>query len=154
MCIYLVLDPPCHVLGGSFISFCKPSDFRFSRGCIGAFDLPASKEKRHSRISPKLCRVFQRIKIPCLPSLRCTHLSHTKFFFNDLTWYDFHKNYSDDYRIYRIMISVPITIRRSPVVDFFVSFSLNTKKENAIVTRMLSLSIGTTTLAGPSCNAL
>ena len=121
---------------------------------IGAFDLPASKEKRHSWISPKLCRIFQRIKIPCLPSLRCTHLSHIKFFFNDLTWYDFHKNYSDDYRIYRIMISVPITIRRSPVVDFFVSFSLNTKKEKAIVTRMLSLSIGTTTLAGPSCNAL
>ena len=26
------------------------------------------KEKRHSRISPKLCRIFQRIKIPCLPS--------------------------------------------------------------------------------------
>ena len=37
---------------------------------------------------------------------------------------------------------------------FFVSFSWNTRHENRIVTRMLSLSMGATTLAGPSCRAL
>lgn len=34
---------------------------------------------------------FSKDKNPLLPSLRYTHLSHTKFFFQYLTWYDFHK---------------------------------------------------------------
>ena len=45
------------------------------------------------------------------------------------------------------MSSVPATMRARPAPDFRVSFSLNTKYENATVTTMLSLSMGTTTLA-------
>ena len=41
-----------------------------------------------------------------------------------------------------------------PIDDFTESFSLNTMYEKAIVTNMLNLSIGTTTLTGPVCNAL
>ena len=44
--------------------------------------------------------------------------------------------------------------RVRPRAAFFVSFSWNTSHENRIVTRMLSLSMGATTLAGPSCRAL
>lgn len=51
------------------------------------------------------------------------------------------------------IIMVPARIHSNPNAAFFVSFSLNTTHENAMVTRMLSLSIGTTTLAGPSCRA-
>ena len=50
--------------------------------------------------------------------------------------------------------SVPPTTATRPAADFFVSFSWNTSHENRIVTRMLSLSMGATTLAGPSCRAL
>ena len=50
--------------------------------------------------------------------------------------------------------SVPPTTATRPAADFFVSFSWNTRHENRIVTRMLSLSMGATTLAGPSCRAL
>ncbi len=50
--------------------------------------------------------------------------------------------------------SVPPTTAARPMADFFVSFSWNTSHENRIVTRMLSLSMGATTLAGPSCRAL
>lgn len=50
--------------------------------------------------------------------------------------------------------SVPATIRQSPAVDFLLSFSFKIKLEKAMVTTILSLSIGTTTLACPSCNAL
>lgn len=45
---------------------------------------------------------------------------------------------------------VPTTMSKRPKRDFFESFSLKTIYENRIVTRMLSLSTGTTTLAGPS----
>lgn len=45
--------------------------------------------------------------------------------------------------------SVPQTIRAKPSAAFFVNFSLKTIAENAIETRMLSLSIGTTTVASP-----
>lgn len=55
---------------------------------------------------------------------------------------------------YNSMINVPATIRHKPTTAFFVRCSLNTIKENAIDTKILSLSIGTTTLAIPSCNAL
>ena len=48
---------------------------------------------------------------------------------------------------------VPAVIMTTPTAAFAVSFSWNTIHENTIVTSMLSLSIGTTTLAGPSCNA-
>ena len=46
--------------------------------------------------------------------------------------------------------SVPATIMASPAADFFVSFSLNTTYANAMDMRILSLSIGNTTLIGPS----
>ena len=55
---------------------------------------------------------------------------------------------------YNNMISVPATIRHNPTAAFFVRRSLNTIKENAMDTKILSLSIGTTTLAIPSCSAL
>ncbi len=41
----------------------------------------------------------------------------------------------------------------NPIKAFLLSFSLNTKQEKAIVTTILNLSIGTTTLAGPVCSA-
>lgn len=50
--------------------------------------------------------------------------------------------------------SVPATISARPNAAFFVSRSCSAKQEKAIVTRMLSLSTGTTTLASPSCSAL
>ena len=53
------------------------------------------------------------------------------------------------YNSYISKANVPTTIRSSPVPDFNDSFSWNTIYENAMVTRILSLSIGTTTLAGP-----
>ena len=57
-------------------------------------------------------------------------------------------------KFYNNMINVPTTIRHNPTAAFFVRYSLNTMKENAIDTKILSLSIGTTTLAIPSCSAL
>lgn len=45
--------------------------------------------------------------------------------------------------------SVAITISAKPINAFLVNFSLNTIKENATVTNMLNLSIGTTTLTIP-----
>ena len=53
------------------------------------------------------------------------------------------------YNSYISKVNVPTTIRSSPVPDFNDSFSWNTIYENAMVTRILSLSIGTITLAGP-----
>ena len=59
----------------------------------------------------------------------------------------------DEYALQKILYinkaNVPATISSNPVPDFNDSFSWNTIYENAIVTRILSLSIGTTTLAGP-----
>ena len=49
---------------------------------------------------------------------------------------------------------VPATIRARPAADFAVSFSLNTMREKRTVTSMLSLSMGTTAVAGPFCKAL
>lgn len=49
---------------------------------------------------------------------------------------------------------VPITIKRSPAAPGLESLSLNTMRENAIEIRILSLSMGTTTLARPICRAL
>lgn len=55
---------------------------------------------------------------------------------------------------YKITIpKVPATIRTRPTADCFVSFSLNTIYANAMETTVLNLSIGRTTLIGPSCNA-
>ena len=48
---------------------------------------------------------------------------------------------------------VPATTKVSPTAARGESFSPNTRRENTTVTRMLSLSIGTTTLAGPCCKA-
>lgn len=53
------------------------------------------------------------------------------------------------YNSYISKANVPTTIRSSPVPDFNDSFSWNTIYENATVTRILSLSMGTITLAGP-----
>ena len=50
--------------------------------------------------------------------------------------------------------SVPAAISTSPHMAFTDSFSLSTMQENATVTNMLSLSMGTTTLARPSRSAL
>ena len=55
---------------------------------------------------------------------------------------------------YNSIKSVPPTTKTRPMAAFFVSFSWKTSRENKIVTRMLSLSIGATALAGPSCSAL
>lgn len=49
--------------------------------------------------------------------------------------------------------SVPAVTSSRPTAARRVSFSRNTRPEKATVTRMLSLSMGTTTLAGPSCRA-
>ena len=49
---------------------------------------------------------------------------------------------------------VPAVIQHNPSAAFLVSFSWNTAQEKIMVTRILSLSIGTTTLAGPSLRAL
>ena len=57
------------------------------------------------------------------------------------------------YDAHYIIISVPKVSSPKPAADFFVSFSRKTIRENAIVTRILSLSIGTMTLAGPSRRA-
>lgn len=54
---------------------------------------------------------------------------------------------------YNSIKSVPPTTKTRPMAAFFVSFSWKTSHENKLVTRMLSLSIGATTLAGPSCSA-
>ena len=48
------------------------------------------------------------------------------------------------------IIRVPTTIIASPTAALRESLSLKTTRENPIDTRMLSLSIGTTTLASPS----
>ena len=48
---------------------------------------------------------------------------------------------------------VPATTKVSPTAARGESFSPNTRRENTTVTRMLSLSMGTTTLAGPCCKA-
>lgn len=53
-----------------------------------------------------------------------------------------------------ISISVPTVMSISPKTDFLVNFSFKIKYENPIEMRILNLSIGTTTLAGPSCKAL
>ena len=51
------------------------------------------------------------------------------------------------------IVSVPPTMRSKPHPERAVSCSRKTSQENATVTRILSLSIGTTTLAKPSCKA-
>ena len=53
----------------------------------------------------------------------------------------------------KIMRSVPPAMSNRPTPALSESFSLNTRKEKETVSRILSLSMGTTTLAGPSCNA-
>ena len=50
--------------------------------------------------------------------------------------------------------NVPITIKIKPIADFLFNFSFKIMYENPIVTNILNLSIGTTTLAGPSWRAL
>lgn len=52
------------------------------------------------------------------------------------------------------IIRVPATISARPTAAFFDSRSLKTSAEKPMDTRMLSLSMGTTTLASPSCSAL
>ena len=49
--------------------------------------------------------------------------------------------------------SVPATIKHKPTAAFTLSFSFRMKYEKATVKRMLSLSMGTTTLAGPVWSA-
>lgn len=52
--------------------------------------------------------------------------------------------------IYSSISSVPATTRISPSSAFLLSFSWNTSQEKRMVMRILSLSMGTTTLARPS----
>lgn len=52
------------------------------------------------------------------------------------------------------IISVPTTMSARPNAAFLLKCSLNTNAEKPMETRILSLSMGTTTLARPSCNAL
>lgn len=51
------------------------------------------------------------------------------------------------------IISVPATMAARPIAERLFSRSWKTRKENAMVTRILSLSMGTMRLAGPSCRA-
>lgn len=57
-------------------------------------------------------------------------------------------------KAYKSSSNVPATIRISPISDFFDIFSLRKINEKATVRTILSLSIGTTRLASPSCKAL
>ncbi len=52
-----------------------------------------------------------------------------------------------------IINSVPATSRTSPIHDLFDGFSPSMKNANRTVNRMLSLSTGTTTDAGPVWSA-
>lgn len=49
--------------------------------------------------------------------------------------------------------TVPMVNNPKPIPERRFNRSFKTKDENAMVTKMLSLSIGTTTLANPSCKA-
>lgn len=60
-------------------------------------------------------------------------------------------DYSNDARE---RASVPARIRTNPISALTVNFSFSAKKENAIVTNMLSLSTETTTETTPSFKAL
>ena len=51
------------------------------------------------------------------------------------------------------MAPVPARISTRPRAAFLLNVSFKTRLENRMVTRMLSLSMGTTTLAGPACRA-
>lgn len=62
----------------------------------------------------------------------------------------FYNNSSINPYTFTSIISVPATISARPIADFFVSRSRNTSAEKPMDTRMLSLSMGTTTLARPS----
>lgn len=53
----------------------------------------------------------------------------------------------------KAIATVPAVRRKSPAPSFLFSLSLNTSQEKRTVIRILSLSMGTTTLAGPSCKA-
>ena len=50
-------------------------------------------------------------------------------------------------------MTVPTVIKIKPSNALLDSFSWNTTREKTIVTSILNLSMGTTTLAGPSCKA-
>ena len=88
-----------------------------------------------------LSRVFFKfVKIP-LRSFDSSAVILICFQNSDVTcFYNYLKN---------AISSVPTTISASPKNAFFESFSLKTMNEKATVTRMLSLSIGTTTLTSP-----
>ena len=51
------------------------------------------------------------------------------------------------------MSKVPTHVKPNPKAAFFDNFSLNTIREKSTVSKTLVLSIGTTTLTTPFCNA-
>ena len=55
--------------------------------------------------------------------------------------------------LYSSIAPVPAKTRIRPTMAFLLRVSFKIKPENRMVTKMLSLSMGTTTLAGPSCRA-
>lgn len=65
-----------------------------------------------------------------------------------------HKKCHGQYFYLISIISVPTTMSARPNAAFLLKCSLNTNAEKPMETRILSLSMGTTTLARPSCNAL
>lgn len=65
-----------------------------------------------------------------------------------------HKKCHGQYFYLISIIGVPTTMSARPNAAFLLKCSLNTNAEKPMETRILSLSMGTTTLARPSCNAL
>lgn len=55
--------------------------------------------------------------------------------------------------LYSSIAPVPARMSTKPIPALRLSFSFSTRPENTIVTKMLSLSMGTTTLANPSWRA-
>ena len=55
--------------------------------------------------------------------------------------------------LYSSIAPVPARMSTKPIPALRLSFSFSTRPENTMVTKMLSLSMGTTTLANPSWRA-
>ncbi len=55
--------------------------------------------------------------------------------------------------LYSSIAPVPARMSAKPIPALRLSFSFSTRPENTMVTKMLSLSMGTTTLANPSWRA-
>ena len=108
-----------------------------------------------SRINSRgMSRVFCDLRSPKTPRGILPVNSNVKFICYSSVFFSFkHICFLSQHYLKKIpyinKANVPTTISINPAPDFNDSFSWNTTYENAIVTRILSLSMGTTTLAGP-----